>query len=59
MITVVATVYLGWHYVFDDVAGLFVAVAALFLARVITGYDPRADRKARADGEPVPATATS
>jgi membrane-associated phospholipid phosphatase len=58
-ITAVATVYLGWHYFIDDIAGLFVAIAALALARVITGYDPRSDRKARADGgEPVPVGAT-
>jgi membrane-associated phospholipid phosphatase len=58
-ITTLATVYLGWHYFIDDVGGLLVAVAALAVARVLTGYDPRAERAANADGsEPVPAAAT-
>ena len=58
-ITTIATVYLGWHYFIDDVAGLLVAVAALAVARLLTGYDPRKDRDARAAGaEPVPAGAT-
>ena len=59
-ITTVATVYLGWHYFIDDVAGIFVAVAALFMARVITGYDPRDERAdPPPSGEPAPAAATS
>jgi membrane-associated phospholipid phosphatase len=59
-ITAVATVYLGWHYFIDDIAGLLVAVAALVLARLITGYDPRAERAERAAGadQTVPAAAT-
>ena len=58
-ITTVATVYLGWHYFIDDVAGLLVAVAALAVARLITGYDPRSDRSERTSGsDPVPAGAT-
>ena len=31
-LTVVATIYFGWHYVLDDLAGLVIAVAALALA---------------------------
>ena len=50
-LTVVATVYLGWHYVLDDVGGLVIAVAALGIARVLTGIDPRAAR-------PVPSTSS-
>lgn len=40
-LTVIATVYFGWHYVLDDVAGLVIAVAALALARGLTGFEPR------------------
>jgi membrane-associated phospholipid phosphatase len=50
-ITTVATVYLGWHYFIDDVAGVLVAVAALYAARVITGYDPRVERSERTAGD--------
>jgi membrane-associated phospholipid phosphatase len=31
--TVLATVYLGWHFVVDDVAGLAIAFSATFLGR--------------------------
>ena len=47
VVTVVATVYLGWHYVVDDVAGILIGVASLALAKVLTGYDVRAARRAR------------
>ncbi len=35
----VSTIYLGWHYVVDDIAGVVIAVAALALARSLTGFD--------------------
>ena len=58
-ITTIATVYLGWHYFIDDIAGLLVAVAALAVARILTGYDPRKERAARAGADQtVPAPAT-
>ena len=40
-LTLVATVYLGWHYVVDDVAGIAIGAASLVLARLLTGFDPR------------------
>lgn len=33
--TMVATVYFGWHYVVDDVAGVLIAVVSVALARAI------------------------
>ena len=45
-LTVLATVYFGWHYLLDDVAGAAIAVLALLLARALTGVDPRAPRPA-------------
>jgi len=39
VLTWVATVYLGWHYVLDDVAGMAIGAAALLLARLLTGVD--------------------
>ena len=50
-LTVVATVYFGWHYVLDDLAGLVIAVAALALAWALTGLDLRTIRR------PLPARA--
>ncbi len=42
--SVLATVYLGWHYVIDDVAGVAIALLALWLASKLTGFriDPEA-----------------
>jgi hypothetical protein len=44
-LTVAATVYFGWHYVIDDLAGLAIAATALALARAIVGIDLRAVRE--------------
>lgn len=38
-LTVVSTLYFGWHYIVDDVAGAVIAVLAVALARVLTGRD--------------------
>lgn len=46
-VTATGTVYLGWHYVVDDVAGLLMGAAALAIARVATGVDIRASREWR------------
>jgi hypothetical protein len=40
-LTTIATVYLGWHYVADDLAGVAIALIALSLARALTGFEPR------------------
>ena len=45
--TALGTVYLGWHYVVDDVAGVVIAVVALALARILTGLDLRSERQSR------------
>lgn len=46
-VTTLATIYLGWHYVLDDVGGLALGAMALVLAVVLTGIDPRAARHPR------------
>jgi hypothetical protein len=53
-ITGVATIYLGWHYVVDDIAGVAIALLSLALARLLTNYDVRAARAAPAR-DPMPA----
>jgi hypothetical protein len=45
VLTFAATIYLGWHYVLDDVAGLAIGALAFVLARALTGYDLRAGRR--------------
>jgi hypothetical protein len=40
-LTTVATVYWGWHYVADDLAGVAIGLTALALARALTGFEPR------------------
>jgi hypothetical protein len=37
-LTVLATIYFGWHYLIDDVAGLAIGGAAVYLAGVATGW---------------------
>ncbi|MGK2875041.1 MAG: phosphatase PAP2 family protein [Nocardioides sp.] len=46
-ITVVATIYFGWHYVADDIAGIMIALVAFYIAGVASGYrfGPKPDRK--------------
>ena len=46
-VTWLGTVYLGWHFVVDDVAGLVLAAIALGAARVLTGVDLAARRARR------------
>jgi PAP2 superfamily len=45
-LTTIATIYLGWHYVLDDVGGLLLGAIALVLARALTGFDLRDAREA-------------
>jgi hypothetical protein len=44
VLTTVATIHLGWHYVLDDVAGLVIGVAAVAVARALTGFELGAAR---------------
>jgi hypothetical protein len=46
-LTTIATIYLGWHYVVDDLAGMVIGVTALALARGLTGFEPRTARRLR------------
>lgn len=46
-VTTLGTIYLGWHYVLDDVGGVVLGVMALALARAVTGIDLRTVRERR------------
>jgi membrane-associated phospholipid phosphatase len=35
---VLSTIYFGWHYILDDLAGAVIAVMALAFARALTGF---------------------
>jgi uncharacterized membrane protein len=48
VLTVVTTIYHGWHYVVDDVAGLLIGLISLAVAQLMTGYDFRRTRHASA-----------
>jgi PAP2 superfamily len=53
-LTVAATIYLGWHYVVDDLGGLAIGAMAIVLARALTGFDLRTVRRPSAP-KPTPA----
>jgi hypothetical protein len=42
ILTVVATVYFGWHYLLDDIGGIVIAMLALAIARALDGFRPPA-----------------
>ncbi|MEA2248118.1 MAG: hypothetical protein QOH46_2647 [Solirubrobacteraceae bacterium] len=46
-VTTVGTIYLGWHYVVDDLAGVVLGATALAVAGVLTGTDLRTARQRR------------
>jgi PAP2 superfamily len=52
-VSAVATVHLGWHYVVDDIAGVIIGLAALAVARVLTGIAPRLARPLRRRQRPA------
>ena len=53
-VTTVATVYLGWHYVLDDLGGIVIALGALGAARLLTGIDLRSARVTPRVARPAP-----
>lgn len=55
-LTVVATVYLGWHFVLDDVAGLLIALIAVRLGRWVVyprAAEEERERSQRAERAPL------
>jgi hypothetical protein len=53
VVSAVSTVHLGWHYVIDDIAGIAIGLAALVLARVLTGFEPRTKQTIRRQEQPA------
>jgi membrane-associated phospholipid phosphatase len=52
-LTTVATIYLGWHYVLDDLGGVILGAMALALAAALSGVDLRTARQRRRATGPV------
>jgi PAP2 superfamily len=46
-LTMLATIYFGWHYLIDDVAGLAIGGASVWLAGVATGWRGLGGRRPR------------
>jgi hypothetical protein len=40
--TTIATLYFGWHYIVDDIAGVLIGLIAVAVGAVVTGQDRRA-----------------
>jgi hypothetical protein len=54
ILTTTSTIYLGWHYVVDDIGGAILAVMAIALASALTGFDARTPRRL-STARPAPA----
>ena len=53
-LTTTSTIYLGWHYVVDDLGGMVLGAMAIGLARALTGFDMR-PRRRLSTAKPAPA----
>jgi hypothetical protein len=58
-LTSTATIYLGWHYVLDDVGGLVIGLTAVAVARALTGFDLSYARRRMRAPSPLPLQAPS
>ena len=56
-LTVISTVYFGWHYLVDDVAGVAIGFASVWIGGRASGYLPRRGRRDAPEPEPEPAPA--
>ncbi|HEV2774311.1 MAG TPA: phosphatase PAP2 family protein, partial [Solirubrobacteraceae bacterium] len=52
-VTLLSTVYLGWHYVVDDIAGLLLGAISVGVACGLTGFKLRRDPRGRAARPPA------
>jgi CDP-diacylglycerol--glycerol-3-phosphate 3-phosphatidyltransferase len=61
-LVMLATIYLGWHYVIDDLAGLVIGYVAAVLGALATGHTvpaPWFRRRTGSGGRPAPAADAS
>lgn len=52
-ITVLATIYFGWHYIADDVAGVAIGWVAVVIGAKVTGNTKKQRHPSEADGIPT------
>lgn len=52
-LTATATIYFGWHYLLDDVAGLAIGWIAVWIGAVVTGHKMRVQRREPDPGDGV------
>lgn len=52
-LTVVSTIYFGWHYLLDDVAGLVIGLLAVWIGAMTTGHKMRVQRDRGLAGDGV------
>ena len=53
-ITVVATLYFGWHFIADDIAGLAIGWVAVWLGALVTGHQMKAKYRGQIFGSGEP-----
>jgi hypothetical protein len=52
-VTIASTIYLGWHYVVDDIGGLLLGAMSVALACLLTGFKVRSDPRASPTAPPA------
>ncbi len=58
-LTVIATLYFGWHYVADDVAGVAIALVAFYWGGLVSGQQFRRKGVAKREARTASETATT
>jgi PAP2 superfamily len=44
VVTVISTIYFGWHYILDDIAGLTIGLLSVWIGGRTTGHPMRKQR---------------
>ncbi|MGH3367222.1 MAG: phosphatase PAP2 family protein [Nocardioidaceae bacterium] len=57
-ITIVSTLYFGWHYIADDLAGLAIGLVAVWVGALVTGHRMSTSYRGRVFGLGEPATSS-
>ena len=47
-LTWIATLYFGWHYLIDDIAGFVIGFASVYLGALLTGWRIERESTSRA-----------
>jgi membrane-associated phospholipid phosphatase len=53
VLTALSTIYFGWHYLLDDMAGLTIGIVAVWVGAKTTGHPMRVQRALGAEGDGV------